>query len=299
MSYSGNLDKNMNLLKNSVNFSTGKITNYNVFIQVLEFLEVYNMTLDDLRKTSIVNHFNSFRKLVNDTVLAKRLKDLVRLWCRQEDQRKNGPPLVNGDSRGAEAPTHPSELPRHPTAIQKHKNKTHTSFNHRLAATQIPSIGFKISIPLSKVRLHNHNNIATHSNHPIQRPDSNPPRHTQPTPNLSNNNSQIHPAQHIPQQQQQPTHSYSEIPPTKVPVHSESIPHPVQEVELNPPSPIGATPPRKPGKCIRKTENGIVMEDGRTYLWTNPVVIEETSLVIRPYASLFEWENHLTLRPGL
>ena len=292
MSVGGNLDKNMNLLKNSVNFSTGHISNNNVFIQVLEFLEAYSMTQEDIRRTSIVIHFNKVRKLINDTVLAKRLKDLVRLWCRQGDQRNNVPPLVNGDSRGAEAPTRSTDLQRHATAIQKHKNKTHTSFNHKLAATQISNTGFKISIPLSKVRLHSHNNIATHSNNPFQRPDSNPVRHTQPTPNLSNNNSQTHSIHVTPQQQQQPIHSFA-------PVQSESTPHPVEEVELNPPSPITATPPHRPSKFIHKTENGIVMEDGRTYLWTDPVVIEETSLVIRPYVSLFEWENHLTLRPSL
>ena len=148
------------------------------------------MTQEDLKKTSIVSHFNTFRKLVKDTVLAKRLKELVRLWCRQEEQRNNGPPLVNGDSRGAEAPTHSNDLPRHPTAIQKHKNKTHTSFNHKLA-TQISNTGFKISIPLSKVRLRNYNNLATHSNNPFQRPDYNPARHTQQTPNLSSNNLSI------------------------------------------------------------------------------------------------------------
>ena len=210
------------------------------------------MTQEDLKKTSIVSHFNTFRKLVKDTVLAKRLKELVRLWCRQEEQRNNGPPLVNGDSRGAEAPTHSNDLPRHPTAIQKHKNKTHTSFNHKLA-TQISNTGFKISIPLSKVRLRNYNNLATHSNNPFQRPDYNPARHTQQTPNLSNNNSQIHSLHTIPQQK--PTPSYSETPHTTAPEQRESIPRLVEEVAPNPSSPIGATPPRKPVLTQVLTQN--------------------------------------------
>ncbi|KAI6649270.1 hypothetical protein LOD99_11637 [Oopsacas minuta] len=235
------------------------------------------MTQEDLRKTEIGNHFNTIRKLINDTVLAKRLKDLVRLWYRQEEQRKEAvrkpPVFANGDTKGATS--HSNPVPIHPTSIQKHKNKMYTSFNNKIPSPQPPNTAFKISIPLSKILLHINN--------------------TQTSFNVSNNNSYKHTVHKIPQQTQ-PSSEIQQIPHTTAPIQTEHITEIVEETDLDLSNPLGATPPHKPEKFPYRTEDGVTMGDGRTYLWTDPVVIEETCLVIRPYASLCEWEDQLTLR---
>ena len=291
MSAGGNLNIQMDILKNSINFSTGQIVNINMFTQVVEFLESYKMTREDLTETQIGNQFNSIRKRISEPALAKRLKNLVRLWFREEEERKavyNSSVIVNGDDRSI------------PNNIPVHSKKTHSSYNNTLprpAPTPAPTtLSLKISIPLKSVSIHR-NNIPIIRFVPATQTTT-----TTTTTNISNNNSHKHSTQPVPKHSIVPTSSQeteieTQTQPQQVLPEIESINTSVTEQEVA--SPLGETPPPRPSLFPFRSDEGITMQDGSTFLWEDLVVIEESSLVIRPYTSLIEWEDQLTLRPTL
>ena len=283
MSAGGNLNFQMDILKNSVNFSTGQILNMNNFINVVEFLENYKMTREDLTATEIGTQFNIIRKLIRDPPLAKRLKNLVRLWFKEEEERKaNNSVLINGDVRAA-------------------VNHTHSKHNNTLPRPAPATLSLKISIPLKHVTVHK-NHIQTRHVPPTQTATTT----TTTTTNISNNNSHRPSTQPVPrhsivpssiQETQVQTHTHIEqVRPREEPIIASAT---ELEPEQEPSSPLGETPPPRPCLFPYRTEDGITMQDGSTFLWEHPVVIAESSLVIRPYTSLIEWEDQLTLRPTL
>ena len=292
MSASGNLNTYIDQLKISVNFSTGHIKDLAMFVKVVDFLEGYDKNSDDLmQKTEILTQINAIRKNVEDKALAKRLKRLVRSWFEEQQRRQgtnNKTGLVNGDRRLPHR-LHEATTTTHITRV--HSNDYHTLPSSSTATTYSQS-SFLVSIPLSKVHLMNH--TSTHHEH--AKPSKTLfEKATHKKNNYINSQTQINRNEHLPHAGFEPTartNTHLQYKPT-----TDTSLEPVREQGT--PSPLGATPPRPPSPFPHKSQEGVSTQDGVVHGWETPVVIQNSTLVISPYSSLFEWENQLSIPPTL